>query len=225
MASGANWRAANADWTAVDALIESTLVPLDPALAACVELARDAGLPDIAVSPAQGRFLQLLVTMSGTRRVLEIGTLGGFSTIFLARGLAEGGEVVSLEANPAYAEVARRNLAGAGLAEHARVVVGPALESLPDIEGRFDLFFIDADKVNNCAYFNHALRLANPGALILVDNAVREGRIIDPQPGDDAALGTRRLYDHVAQAGVEATVLQTVGEKGWDGMLIARVPG
>jgi predicted O-methyltransferase YrrM len=211
-------------WHAADALIGDTLVPLDEALSACLERSQAAGLPDIAVSPAQGKFLQLLVTANGARNLLEIGTLGGFSTICLARGLAAGGRVVSLEANPEYAALARENIATAGLADRVEVIAGRALETLPGLTGPFDFFFFDADKAGNCDYVDHALRLASPGALIIVDNVVREGEILDPKAGDLAAQGTRRLYDHVAgHVSLDATVLQTVGVKGWDGMLLARV--
>jgi predicted O-methyltransferase YrrM len=213
-------------WDAVDALIDDTLVGADEALTGCLARSRAAGLPDIAVSPAQGKFLQLLVTASGARRILEIGTLGGFSTIFLARGLPPGGRLVSLEANPHFAAVARDNIATAGLAGSVEVIEGRALETLPSLEGPFDFHFIDADKTGYCDYLDHTVRLSSPGALILFDNVVREGDILNPQPADAAALVTRRLYDHVARyPRLEATALQTVGIKGWDGMLIARVRG
>jgi len=226
LASGANWKSVDEGWSAVDELICTTLVQPDGVLTSCIDRCRKAGLPDIAVTPALGRFLQIMVAASGARRVLEIGTLGGFSTIFLARGLPEDGGIVSLEANPDYARVARENLSEAGLADRTEVLVGAALDTLRELEGPFDFFFIDADKVNNCNYFDHAVRLASPGALIVVDNVVREGRILEPEPGDEAAIWSRRLYDHVAACqDVEATVIQTVGEKGWDGMLVARFVG
>jgi len=215
-----------AGWNAVDALIDEKLVQPDSALTDCLARSKAAGLPDIAVSPAQGKFLQLLVTASGARRVLEIGTLGGFSTIFLARGLPSTGKLVSLEADPAFAAIARQNIAAAGLGDRVDVIEGRALETLHGLVGPFDFHFIDADKLNNCAYVDHAVRLSSPGALIFVDNVVRAGEILDPRPGDAAAIGTRKLYDHVAQhPELEATTLQTVGIKGWDGMLIARVRG
>ncbi len=223
MSGIAGWKTVEDKWSAVDALVEETLLGDDPALAACLEDSRVAGLPDISVSPAQGKFLQLLVAASGAKRVLEVGTLGGFSTIFLARGAGAGGAVVSLELSDAYAEVARANIARATPLAEVKVRVGPALETLPQIEGPIDFAFIDADKVNNCAYVDHAMRLARPCALVVVDNVVREGRVLDPQ-GDDAAEATRRLYDHVGgHARLDASVLQTVGNKGWDGLLIARV--
>jgi predicted O-methyltransferase YrrM len=223
MSGGPGWKAVDRRWSAVDALIEESLLGEDPDLAACLADSRAAGLPDIAVSPAQGKFLQLLVAASGSRRVLEVGTLGGFSTIFLARGAGEGGRIVSLELDPAHAEVARANIARAAPPAAVEVRVGPALETLPRVEGPIDFAFIDADKVNNARYVDHALRLARPGALIVVDNVVREGRVLDPQ-GDEAAEATRRLYDHVGGLDrLDPTALQTVGAKGWDGLLIARV--
>lgn len=212
------------DWNAVDALIDDTLVGKDEALSGCLARSRAAGLPDIAVSPAQGKFLQLMVTASGARRVLEIGTLGGFSTIFLARGLAPEGKVVTLEADPGFAAVARGNLDAAGLGSQVEVIEGRALETLPTLEGPIDFHFIDADKVGYCDYLDHAVRLSAPGALIVFDNVVRGGAILDAGPADPAALVTRRLYDRVAQhPRLDATVLQTVGIKGWDGILVARL--
>jgi predicted O-methyltransferase YrrM len=223
MSGVAGWKSVDGEWAKVDALIEDTLLGADPALAACLEASRAGGLPDIAVSPAQGKFLQLLVAVSGAKRVLEVGTLGGFSTIFLARGSGEGGSVVSLELSEDYAEVARANIARAAPPAAVEVRTGPALDSLPHVKGPIDFAFIDADKVNNYAYVDHAVRLARPGALVVVDNVVREGRVLDPQ-GDESAEATRRLYDHVAaHPRLDATALQTVGSKGWDGLLIARV--
>lgn len=223
MSGAAGWKSVEDRWSAVDALIGETMLGDDPALAACLEDSRAAGLPDIAVSPAQGKFLQLLVAASGAKRVLEVGALGGFSTIFLARGGGEGGNVISLELSAAYAEVARANVARAAPSAEVEVRIGPALERLPSVEGPIDFVFIDADKVNNANYVDHALRLARPGALIVVDNVVREGRVLDPED-DEAAEATRRLYDHVGQhPRLDASVLQTVGSKGWDGLLVARV--
>lgn len=223
MSGVAGWKTVEDGWRAVDALAERTLLGEVPALAACLSDSRAAGLPDIAVSPAQGKFLQLLVAASGAKRVLEVGTLGGFSTIFLARGAGEGGKVVSLELSADYAKVARANIERAAPPAEIEVRVGPALETLPDLEGPIDFAFIDADKVNNAAYVDHAVRLARPGALIVVDNVVREGRVLDPQ-GDESAEATRRLYEQVgANPRLDASVLQTVGAKGWDGLLIARV--
>ena len=223
MSGLAGWKAVEHKWAAVDALVGETLLGEDPVLAACLADSRAAGLPDIAVSPTQGKFLQLLVAASGAKRVLEVGTLGGFSTIFLARGAGAGGQVVSLELSPDYAEVARANIARAAPPAAVEVRVGPALGSLPKVEGPIDFAFIDADKVNNANYVDHAVRLARPGALIVVDNVVREGRVLDPQ-GDESAEATRRLYDHVGNhPRLDASALQTVGAKGWDGLMIARV--
>lgn len=225
MAGVAGWKAVEDKWSAVDALIEETLLGDDPALADCLESSRAAGLPDIAVSPAQGKVLQLLVAATSARRVLEVGTLGGFSTIFLARGAGAGGRVLSLEISDAYAEVARANIARAAPAAEVEVCTGPALETLPEVEAPIDFAFIDADKVNNAAYVDHAARLARPGALIVVDNVVREGRVLDAD-ADEAARASRALYDHVGgHPRLDASALQTVGAKGWDGWLIARVLG
>ena len=221
--SGTAWKGVEPAWAQVDALIEATLVREDAALAACRRRSAERGLPDIAVSAAQGAFLELLVRVSGARRVLEVGTLGAYSTTWLARGVGEGGEVISLEVDPGHAETARENLREAGLDGVAKVITGAALDTLPTLAGPFDFVFIDADKINNAAYVDHAVRLSRAGALVIVDNVVREGRILDPA-ADEAARATRALYDHVAaHPRLEATVLQTVGNKGWDGMLLARV--
>ncbi len=208
----------------VDAFIEDSLLDADPALAACQERSRAAGLPDIAVTAAQARFLQLLIEATGAKAVLEVGTLGGFSTIFLARGASEGGRIVSLELDPGYAELARRNIAEAAPAAAVEVIAGPALGSLAELAGPFDFTFIDADKESNSDYVDHAVRLSRNGALIVVDNVVRGGRILDPDPDSASDTASRALYRHVREhPQLEATALQTVGAKGWDGMLIARV--
>lgn len=208
----------------IDAFIEQSLLDADPALAACVTRCRDAGLPDIAVTAPQAKFLQLLVAAAGAKAVLEVGTLGGFSTIFLARGAGEGGRVVTLELDEGHAELARANIAAAALSASVEVIAGPALDSLARLEGPFDFAFLDADKENNSAYVDHAARLARDGALIVVDNVVREGRILDPDPANTSDAGSRALYAHVAaHPQLDATALQTVGAKPWDGMLIARV--
>jgi len=221
--SGAAWKDVADDWAQVDALIEAAVVREDAALAACRRRSNAGGLPDIAVSAAQGAFLELLVRLTGARRVLEVGTLGGYSTIWLARGVGGGGEVISLEVDPGHAEVARESLHEAGLDAIATVITGAALDTLPTLDGPFDFVFIDADKVNNAAYVDHAVGLTRPGALVIVDNVVRQGRILDPKAGE-AARATRALYDHVGgHPRLETTVLQTVGNKGWDGMLLARV--
>ena len=221
--SGTAWKGVEPAWAQVDALIEATLVRENAALAACRRRSAERGLPDIAVSAAQGALLELLVRVTGARRVLEVGTLGGYSTIWLARGVGEGGEVISLEVDAGHADVARESLREAGLDGFAKVITGAALDTLSTLAGPFDFVFIDADKVNNATYVDHAVRLSRAGALVIVDNVVREGRILD-SAADEAARATRALYDHVAaHPRLEATVLQTVGNKGWDGMLLARV--
>jgi predicted O-methyltransferase YrrM len=213
-------------WTAVDRYLTELLVPPDAALESALEASAAAGLPPINVTPNQGMLLQILARAVGARAILEIGTLGGYSTIWLARGLAPGGRLVSLEADPAHAEIARANIARAGLADAVEVRLGKALETLPRLAdegaGPFDLVFIDADKPNNAAYFDWALRLTRPGSLIVVDNVVRGGAVID---GDDETVqGVRRFLERLgAEPRVRATALQTVGAKGYDGLAIAIV--
>lgn len=172
----------------VDAFLDSTVVGDDPSLTAALEASNAAGLPPIAVSVQQGKFLSLLAGAIGARRILEIGTLGGFSTIWLARGAGPQGRVVTLEYEPKHAEVARDNLKRAGVADRVEVIVGAALDTLPTVTGPFDLIFIDADKENNLAYVAWAVRLARPGAVVLVDNVIRDGQILRPD-SDDAGCG------------------------------------
>jgi predicted O-methyltransferase YrrM len=211
-------------WRAVDDFITGMLVGPDPALDAALAANRAAGLPPIDVSPAQGKLLHLLARAIGARRVLEIGTLGGYSTIWLGRALGPDGRVVTLEREPRHAAVAADNLARAGLAEQVDIVVGPALETLPDLDGPFDLVFVDADKPSNAAYLAQALRLSRPGALIVVDNVVRDGRVADPTDDDPAVVGSRRLTEALAaEPRLSATELQTVGSKGYDGFALALV--
>lgn len=211
-------------WDAVDAYYAGQLDAPDPVLDAALEANALAGLPPIGVSPAQGKLLHLLARTVGARRILEVGTLGGYSTIWLARALPADGELVTCEISPEHAEVARANLARAGLAERVDVRVGPALDTLPTLQGPFDLAFIDADKPSNAEYFRHALRLSRPGSLIVVDNVVRGGRVADADSDDPAVLGTRALAEVVGrEPRVDATVVQTVGAKGYDGFLMARV--
>ncbi len=215
-------------WSNVDAYISKRLVPADASLDAALAANKAAGLPAIDVSPPQGKFLRLLARMVGARRVLEIGTLGGYSTLWLARAIPADGLVVTLEALPKHAETALRNIERAGLAAKVDLRLGPALETLPMLEsenlGPFDLVFIDADKRSNPDYLSWALRLARPGAVIVVDNVVRNGAIIDPAREDPDITGTRRLYDMLArEPRLDATALQTVGDKGWDGFVIAVV--
>jgi predicted O-methyltransferase YrrM len=210
----------NVDWTAVDALIAQTLLPDDPVFAG--DASHAAGLPDIAVSRPQARFLELMVRLSGGGRVLEVGTLGGYSAIVMARALAPGGRLVTIEIDPHHAEVAAANFAAAGLADRIELLVGPAADVLPGIAPPFDLAFIDADKPSNSLYLREALRLVRPGGLIIVDNVVREGAILAPH--DANAEGARAVIALAGELGLRATVLQTVGEKKWDGMLLAIRP-
>jgi len=215
-------------WTAVDHYLDETLVRGDAALAAALEASDAAGLPAINVAPNQGKFLHLLARLQGARSILEIGTLAGYSTIWLARALPAGGRVVTLEAEPKHAELARSNLARAGVAKLVDVRVGAALDTLPRIatEGLapFDFFFIDADKQNIPAYFEWALKLARRGSLIVVDNVIREGAVLDADSDDPAVRGVRRFNEMLAaERRVSATAIQTVGVKGHDGFALALV--
>ena len=215
-------------WTAVDRYITDLLVPPDPALDGALQASSAAGLPPIAVSPNQGKLLHLLARIHGTRSVLELGTLGGYSTIWLARALPVDGRLVTLEANPKYAEVARANIAHAGLADIVELRVGPALELLPQIAAEdrepFDLIFIDADKQSIPDYFGWALKLSHRGSLIVTDNVVRNGALIDAGSDDPASQGARRFHELLAkESRVAATTIQTVGSKGYDGFTIALV--
>ncbi len=220
-------------WTDVDTYICDLLVPSDPVLDDALADSATAGLPAISVTPAQGKLLALLVQLCSARTILEVGTLGGYSTIWLARamlaqGRAAGGRLVTLESDPRHAEVARANLARAGLSDVVDVRLGAALDTLPELAaegvGPFDLSFIDADKANNAAYFNWALRLSRPGSVIVVDNVVRGGTVTDADSTDPATSGTRRLIEVMAaEPRVDATVIQTVGTKGYDGFALAVV--
>lgn len=184
-----------------------------------------ADLPAIQVSRAQGKLLMLLAQSVGARRILEVGTLAGYSTIWLARALPkDDGELVTLEIDAHHADVATKNIERAGFAKNVSVVVGPAIESLKDAKGPIDFAFIDADKANNPRYFARAVELARPGALVVVDNVVRGGKVIDASSDDANVKGTRELFETVSRdARVSATAIQTTGEKGWDGFLLARV--
>ncbi|MFE1266350.1 O-methyltransferase [Streptomyces sp. NPDC058758] len=218
----------NPQWNDVDAYVTDLLVPADDALTAALADSAAAGLPEIAVAPNQGKLLNLLAQVQGARRILEIGTLGGYSTIWLARALPADGRLTTLEYDPRHAEVARGNLARAGLADRVEVRTGPALDTLQLLEeegaGPFDLVFVDADKANNPHYVTWALKLSRPGTLIVVDNVVRGGRVAVEDPSDPAITGTRAMFDLVAhEPRLDATALQTVGAKGHDGLLIARV--
>ncbi len=211
-------------WSAVDAWFTDRLLPDDPALTAAVERARRAGLPDIAVSPVEGRFLHLLARISGARRVLEIGTLGGYSTIWLARALPADGRVVTLEIDPTHAATARESLDAAGIGDRVEILVGPALRALPTLSGPFDLVFVDADKQNNPAYVRAALELSRPGTVLVVDNVVRGGGVLDPDTRDEMLIGARAVTELAgSDPRLEATALQTVGPKGYDGFLLALV--
>lgn len=217
-------------WNAVDDYFAEQLLGGDPddALEAALRESDAAGLPPIAVSPLQGKLLQLLARLQGARRVLEIGTLGGYSTIWLGRALPADGRLVTLEYDPRHAEVAVRNIARAGLAEQVEVRVGPALESLPKLADEqpppFDLVFIDADKANNPHYVEWALRLTAAGSLIVLDNVVRGGRVADPDNSDADVLGTRAALEMFGtHPRLDATAVQTVGVKGHDGFALARV--
>jgi len=211
-------------WEEVDRYIGETLVRADDALEAALAASDAAGLPAISVSPAHGKLLWLLARMLDARRILEIGTLAGYSAIWLARGLAAGGRLVTLEALEKHAAVARKNIARAGLAEVVEIRVGRALDELPGLQAPFDLSFIDADKQNNAEYFRWALKLSRPGSLIVVDNVVREGAVIDARSRDASVQGVRRLNELIAaEPRVAATAIQTVGLKGYDGFALALV--
>jgi predicted O-methyltransferase YrrM len=215
-------------FSAVDRFIGETIVAEDEGLREAVEAAEAAGLPAIQVSPPQGKLLALLVRLVGARRILEFGTLGGYSAILMARALPEDGRLISLEANADYAEVARHSIEAAGVGERVEIRVGPALEALPGLEeegaGPFDLVFIDADKVNTPNYFAWALDHTRPGGLIVADNVVRDGSLGDADAADEATQAQRRLHESLAgEPRVDATTIQTVGVKGYDGFLVARV--
>lgn len=204
--------------------MDSTVVGDDPALAEAVRASNAAGLPPIAVSAQQGKFLCLLAGAINARRILEIGTLGGFSAIWLARGAGPQGRVVTLEYEAKHAEVARENLQRAGVADRVEVMVGAALDTLPTLRGPFDLVFIDADKENNVAYVEWAVRLARPGSVIVVDNVIRDGRILEPQSDDARVQATRRTLQVMGEhPRLDTAVLQTVGAKHWDGFAFALV--
>jgi predicted O-methyltransferase YrrM len=217
-------------WTAVDRYIAEMLVAPDSALDAVLETSAAAGLPAINVSPNQGKLLQIFARLVGARRILEIGTLGGYSTIWMARALPPDGRLVTLEADPRHAELARTNIAKAGLESVVDLRLGKALDSLPVVAadgiGPFDLIFIDADKASTPAYFTWALKLARVGALIVVDNVVRKGAVADAATRDPDVQGMRRFYEMAAvERRVDATAIQTVGSKGYDGFSVALVTG
>ena len=220
-----------AAWSDVDAYIgDNLLADSDPIFEQVLRANAAGGLPAIDVSPAQGKFLNLLVKISGARRILEIGTLGGYSTIWMAKALPTDGRLVSLEFAEKHAAVARDNLARAGLLERAEVRVGAALDSLPKVEseglGPFDLIFIDADKPNNPHYLDWAIRLSRPGTVIILDNVVRDGRVIEAKSQDRNVKGARAAFELLkTHSRVDSTALQTVGLKGWDGFILGVVKG
>ncbi len=213
-------------WDTVDEYFSERLVGQDAVLEAALRESKAAGLPEISVAPNQGKLLEVLARSLGARRILEIGTLGGYSTIWLARALPADGRLITLEYSPRHAEVARANITRAGLAASVEIRVGAALETLPQLgaEEPFDLIFIDADKENTRAYFEHALRLSRPGTLIVVDNVVRDGAVADATSTDASVQGIRHFIDYVHhEPRVSATALQTVGIKGYDGIALAYV--
>ena len=217
-------------WTEVDDYLTEIVVRPDEQLTGTQHRAQDAGLPEIAVAPNQGKLLQLLALVLGARNILEIGTLAGYSAIWLARALPPDGRLITLEIDQRHADVAAENLARAGLTDRVEVRVGPALQTLPRLaeEGRgpFDLIFVDADKQNNPEYLRWALRLSRRGSLIVVDNVVRAGAIVDPASGNPETAATRRLIELLgAEPRLCATVIQTVGRKGHDGIAFALVTG
>jgi predicted O-methyltransferase YrrM len=213
-------------WTEVDRYVGDLLAPHDDALEAALRASVEAGLPQIQVSPPQGKLLQLLAQVRGATTILELGTLGGYSTIWLARALPPGGRLITVEADPRYAEVARANIERAGVGELVELRVGPGLEVLPKLDaegaGPFDLTFIDADKVNTPEYYAWALDHSTPGALIIADNVVRGGTLADAGSDEPAAQAQRRLHEMLAaEPRVGATTIQTVGSKGYDGFTLA----
>jgi predicted O-methyltransferase YrrM len=215
-------------WSAVDDYIVENLLPADTVLEAALRSNRSRGLPEIDVSPAQGKLLYLLARMNGAKRILEVGTLGGYSTIWLARALPSDGKVVTLELDPRHAEVAQVNFKMAGLSERIDLRVGPALKSLEALSaekaGPFDLVFIDADKPNNPNYLTWAMRLSRPGTVIVCDNVIRDGAVVDKNSRDENVRGARAAFAFIGSDDrLEGTAIQTVGAKGYDGFAIAIV--
>lgn len=219
-------QSADPRWSDVDDYIVEHLIGEDPALDACLAANAAAGLPSIDVSITQGRMLELLARANRAQNILEIGTLGGYSAIFLARGLGKGGKLVTLELEPDFAAVARQNIENAGQGNKVDILVGEAIGTLRSLQQQggapFDLVFVDADKQNYAAYLDYAIKLSRPGALLIFDNVVREGRVLDPDSDDPKVPGTRELYAILKNhPKVDATAIQTVGNKKWDGFLIA----
>jgi predicted O-methyltransferase YrrM len=215
-------------WSTVERYISDALVRPDAALDAALAASDAAGLPAINVSPNQGKLLHMIALLVGATRILEIGTLGGYSTIWMARALRPGGRLVTLEADPKHAELARRNIDAAGVGALVDIEVGAALDTLPGLAAAarepFDLVFIDADKINTVPYFDWAVKLSRPGTVIVVDNVVRKGAVTNPASSDTDVQGMRRFYERLAsERRVTATAIQTVGSKGYDGFAIAIV--
>ena len=213
-------------WDAVDRYTAGLLVGEDAALEEALNASTEAGLPAIAVSSNQGKMLHLLIQIHGASRILELGTLGGYSTIWMARALPPDGRLLTLELDPAYAALAEQSIAGAGLSELVEIRVGPALDSLLALRDEgielFDLIFIDADKKSTPEYFEQALELCRPGGVILVDNVVRDGAVVDPDTEDPGVQGMRRFLEMAAvEPRVSATTIQTVGSKGYNGFVLA----
>lgn len=222
----AEWK--DETWTAVDRYLTETLIPADPVLDAAMTANTAAGLPSIDVTATQGRFLHLLACLVNAKRILEIGTLGGYSTTWLARALPHDGKLITLEYEPKHAQVALKNLANAGLGSLVELRQGRAADSLAQLQAEstapFDLIFIDADKPNNAVYLDWALKLSHPGTLIVVDNVIRDGKIADETSNDPAITGTRAMFEQMgANPRLKATALQTVGSKGYDGFALALV--
>lgn len=214
-------------WHGVDEYFMEKLIPFDQTLDNVLQTNQDADIPEIDVSPTQGKLLYLLAKIKGAQNILEIGTLGGYSSIWLARALPETGKVYTLEIDPMYAEIAKQNIFQAGCGNKVEVIVGDALDSLPILKESgplFDFIFIDADKPNNPQYLKWALELANAGALIIADNVVRNGEVIDDTCEDERVQGVRQFMDLLQQnPRIEATAIQTVGIKGYDGFVLATV--
>lgn len=215
-------------WTKVEEYVDGLLISTDAVLEAARKASEDAGLPTIAVTPSQGRLLHIMTKMQGARRILELGTLGGYSTIWMARALPADGRLVTLEFAAKHFEVARENIARAGLSERVDQRLGPALDTLPKLEaegaGPFDFVFIDADKENCAPYFEWAVRLSRPGTVIMVDNVIRDGEVANAETTDSLVAGIRRFNEAVAaEPRVTATTVQTVGSKGYDGFTLIRV--
>ncbi len=215
-------------WTDVDTFIADKLVQEDASLEAALAANAAAGLPTMDVSAAQGKFLNLMVRITGSRRVLELGTLGGYSTIWMAKALPAGGQLVTLEYDPSHATVAPRNIDTAGVGDKVTIHVGAAVDTLPLVAAQhsepFDFIFIDADKPSNPIYLDWAIKLGRPGTVIILDNVIRDGKVLDAENTDPRVIGTRAAYDIIgAHPRLQATALQTVGSKGWDGFAIMRL--